>query len=114
MVQESGPVSLFQNLVLGKASTMDKYHLTIHLASTCQDQYIKIFYRVRDIGPVSLFRILTSAKSRPTIDGIWQSLGLDLVNISVYAKCLLTIPYGSIVRPSFMLSEFGPRQSFEQ
>ena len=34
----------------------------------------------------TFFRIWTAANSRPTINDIWQSLGLDLVNINVLAK----------------------------
>ena len=39
-VQKMGPVSLFQNLNLGKASTNDKWHLTIPWARSCQYQCV--------------------------------------------------------------------------
>ena len=46
--------------------------------------------------------------------GIWQSPGLDLININMYAKFHLNIPYGSRERTNFTFSEFGPRQSLDQ
>ena len=49
--------------------------------------FIKIYQKVQEVGPVSLFfRIWTSAKPRPIPNVIWQSHWLHLVNISVYAK----------------------------
>ena len=64
-VQEIRPFSLFQNLALGKGSTDDKCHFAI----------ASLF-----------FRIWTSAKTQPISNVIWQSHGLHLVNINVYAK----------------------------
>ena len=45
---------------------------------------------------------------------ISQSLGLDLVNISVYAKVYQNIPLSSIERAIFTFSEFEPRQRLGQ
>ena len=54
--------------------------------SMCMQNFIPIFRSVQDIAPLSLFfRIWSSAKPRPMKNVISQSLGLDLVNINVYA-----------------------------
>ena len=53
-----------------------------------------ILHSVQKIGPFSLFRIWSSAKPRPLINVILQSLGLDLVNINLYAKVYQNIPNG--------------------
>ena len=45
---------------------------------------------------------------------ISQSLGLDLVNINVYAKVYLNIPLSSRDRAIFPFSEFEPRQRLGQ
>ena len=45
---------------------------------------------------------------------ISQSLGLDLVNINVYAKVYQNIPLSSRDRAIFTFSEFGARQSRDQ
>ena len=59
----------------------------------CMHNFIKIYQKVQEIGPVFL-RIWSSAKPRPTIHVISQSLRLDLVNIKVYAKAYRNIPNG--------------------
>ena len=41
-VQEIAPLSLFQNLVLGKASTNEKCHFAISWARSCQYQCLRI------------------------------------------------------------------------
>ena len=45
---------------------------------------------------------------------ILQSLGLDLVNINVYAKVYQSIPLSSRDRTIFTFSEFEPRQRLVQ
>ena len=40
-VQEIVPLSLFQNLELGKASTNEKYHFAISWARSCQYQCLR-------------------------------------------------------------------------
>ena len=45
---------------------------------------------------------------------ISQSLGLDLVNINVYAKVYQNIPLSSRDRAIFTFSEFEPRQRLSQ
>ena len=47
------------------------------------------------------YRIWTSAQPRLMINGIWQSLCLDLVNVNVYANFNQNIPKGSRDRASF-------------
>ena len=58
-----------------------------------------------------VFTVWTSTKPRLMENGIWQSSGLDLVNINVFMKVHQNIPYGSRDRASLSFSEFGPRQS---
>ena len=87
----------FQNLNLDKKATNLKCHLTIswgHLVNINMFQnFITIFHSVQEIAPLSLFfRIWSSAKPRPTNNVISQSLGLDLVNINVYATVYQNIP----------------------
>ena len=77
--------------------------------SMCMQNFITIFHSVQKIGPFSLFRIWSSAKPRPMKNDISQSLGLDLVNINVYAKVYQNIPLSSRDRAIFTFSELEPR-----
>ena len=52
--------------------------------SMCMPNFIIIFHSVQCY--FYFFRIWSSSKPRPMKNIIWQSLGLDLVNINVYAK----------------------------
>ena len=90
-VQEIRPLSLFQNLALGKASTDDKCHFAIPWARFCQYQCVckilsKYSSQFKRYVYFHFFRIWRSAKPRPMINVISQSLGLDVVNINVYAN----------------------------
>ena len=62
--------------------------------------------------------IITSAKfyqkPRPNRNDISQSLGLDLININVYAEVYQNIPLGSRDKAIFTFSEFGARQSLNR
>ena len=51
---------------------------------------------------------------KPMKNVISQSLGLDLININVYAKVYQNIPLRSRDRAIFTFSEFEPRQRFSQ
>ena len=82
--------------------------------SMCVQKFIIIFHSVQEIGPFSLFQNLELAKPRPMKNVISQSLGLDLVNINVYAKVYQNIPLSLRDRAIFTFSEFGPRQSLDQ
>ena len=82
--------------------------------SVCMQNFIIIFRSVQEIGPFSLFQNLELGKARPMKNVISQSLGLDLVNINVYAKVYHNIPLSSTDRASFTFSEFEPRQRFGQ
>ena len=118
-VQGIGPISLFQNLNLGKTSTYHKYHLTVSLATPCQYQCVcklhhNILHSSRDRAIFTFFRIWSSAKPRPIKNVISQSLGLDLVNIKVYAKDYQNIPLSSRDRAIFTFSEFGTGQSLDR
>ena len=108
-IQEIGLDSLFQNLDLGKVLINNKVVSQNLSRSICVQNLIKIFHMVEEIGPVYFFRILTSAKPLPLINGSWQFLGLDLVNINVYAKPHQHVVCSSRVRASFSFSEFGTR-----
>ena len=136
-VQEIRPFSLFQNLALGKASTDDKCHFAIVSLfsefeprqklnqpqmsfdnlmgyilsiSMCMHNFITIFHSVQEIAPLSLFQ----KKPRPKKNVISQSLGLDLVNINVYATVYQNIPLSLRDRAIFTFSEFGVRQSLDR
>ena len=56
-------------------------------------KFHQIFHKIQEIGPVTRFRIWTSAKPRPLKNDIWQSLGIDLVYINVYAKFYQTFKF---------------------
>ena len=60
--------------------------------SMSMQNVISIFHSVQEIGRFNFFRIWSSAKPRPLKNVISQSLGLDLVNINVYAKVYQNIP----------------------
>ena len=47
---------------------------------------IKLFHSVQEIRPFSLFHTLASAKTQPISNVIWQSHGLHLLSINVYAS----------------------------
>ena len=71
--------------------------------------------QVSDRCPLGyLFRIWSSAKPRPMENVITHSLGLDLVNINVYAKVYQNIPLSSRDRAIFTFSELEPQQSLGQ
>ena len=121
-VQEIGPVSLFsefeprQNLDQSQMS-FDNFIGYILSISMCMQNFITIFFTVQEIGPFSLFRIWSSAKPRPIKNVSSQSLGLDLVNINVYAKVYKNIPLSSRYRTIFFFfffSEFGTWQSLDR
>ena len=80
----------------------------------CMQNIITIFHSVQEIGPFSLFQNLELGKT--STDEKWhlQSLGLDLVNINVYAEVYQKIPLSSRDRAIFTFSEFGARQSVDR
>ena len=72
--------------------------------------FIKIFKKFQEIGPVSLFfRNWTSATRRPIPNDIWQSIGLHLVNINVYAKFYHNSPLSSVIHFFRIWSSAKPR-----
>ena len=102
-VQEIAPLSLFQNLELGKASTIEKCHFAISWARSCQYQCLRNSFQniplsSRDRAIFTFFRIWRPAKPRPMINVILQFLELDLVNINVSAKFYQNIPNGLRVK----------------
>ena len=62
----------------------------------------------------ALLIFLSSAKPRPMKNNISQSLGLDLVNIDVYAEIYQNIPLSLRDKAIFTFSEFGTRQSLDR
>ena len=96
-VQEIAPLSLFQYLELGKASTDENVisqslgldFVNINVYATV---YQNIPLSLRDRAIFTFFRTWHSAKPRPMINVILQFLGLDLVNINVSAKFYQNIP----------------------
>ena len=118
-VQGIGPVSLFsefepwQNLDLSQISfdNLTGYILSI---SMCMQNFITIFFTVLETGPFSLFQNLELGKASTEKDVSSQSLGLDLVNINVYAKVYQNTPLSSRDRATFTFSEFGTRQSLDR
>ena len=99
-VQGIGPFSLFseseprQNLDLSQISfdNLIGYILSI---SMCMQNFIIIFFTILEIGPFSLFQYLALGKASTDKNVSSQSLGLELVNINVYAKVYQTIPLSS-------------------
>ena len=73
-----------------------------------------IFFIVLKIRPFSLFQNLELGKVSTNKNVSSQSLGLDLVNINVYAKVYQNIPISSRDRAIFTFSEFGIRQSVDR
>ena len=142
-VQEIRPFSLFQNLALSKASTDDKCHFAIVSLfsefesrqklnqsqmsfdnlmgyilsiSVCMQIFITIFLTVQEIGSLSLFQNLElgKASTNEKCHFAISSLGLNLVNINVYAKVYQNIPLSSRDRAIFTFSEFGTRQRLDR
>ena len=99
-IQEIGPFSLFQNLALGKASTDDTYVIL---------QFLRL-----DLGNINVSAKFGKIGPRPIKNDISQSLGLDLVNINVYADVYKNIPFSSRDKVIFTFSEFGIRQSLDR
>ena len=74
--------------------------------SMCMQNVITIFHSVQEIGPVLLFQNLELGKASTDENVISQSLGLDLVNITVYAKVYQNISLSSRDRAIFTFSLF--------
>ena len=99
-----------------QASTDDKCHFAISWASLCQHQCIckissQYSTQFKRWGHFHFFRIWSSAKPRPMINVISQSLGLACVNINVYAKFHHDIPLSSRDGAIFTFSVFGAQQA---
>ena len=104
---EVGPVSLFQNLDLGKASTNDKMSFGNPLGYILSiSMYAKYYAQFKIKSQFHFSRILTSVKARPMRNDIWQYLGLQFVNTNVCVKNK-NIPHGPRDRASITFSEFG-------
>ena len=118
-IQRIVPVSRFsefelrQNFDLSQISfdNLIGYILSI---SMCMQNFITIFFMVLEIWYFHFFRLWSSAKPRPTKNVSPQSLGLDDVNINVYAKVYQNIPLSSRDRAIFTFSESSTRQSLDR
>ena len=114
-VQRIGPVSLLsefeprQNLDLSQISfdNFNGYNLSILM---CMQNFISIFFTVLEIKAIFTFSVFGA---RQSLDSS-QSLGLDLVNVNVYAHVYENIPLSSRDRAIFTFSEFGARQSLDR
>ena len=77
--------------------------------------FIKIYQKVQEIGPVSLFsEFEPRAKPQPIPNVIFQSHWLHLININVYAKFHHNILHSSRDRAIITFSVFGARQSLDR
>ena len=118
-VQEIGPVSHFsefeprQNLDQSQMSfdNLIGYILSI---SMCMQNFITILFTVQEIWSFSRFQNLELGKASTDKNVSSQSLGLDLVNVNVYAKVYQNIPLSSRDRAIFTFSEFGARQNLNR
>ena len=79
--------------------------------SMCMQNFITIFHSVQEAAPLSLFQDFELGGASTNVNVISQSLGLDLVNINVYATVYQNIPLSLRDRDIFTFSEFGARQS---
>ena len=77
--------------------------------SMCMQNFVTIFHSVQEIGPFSLFQNLELDKVSTDEKCHFESLGLHLVNINVYAKVYQNIPLSLRDRAIFTFSEFGAR-----
>ena len=80
----------------------------------CTQNFITVLHLAQAIGPLSLFQNLELGKASTDENVISQFLGLDLVNINVYAKVYQNIPFSLRDRAIFTFSEFEPRQRLGQ
>ena len=81
--------------------------------SMYMQNFITIFHSVQEIGPFSLFQNLELGKASTEENVFSQTLGLDLVNISVYAKVYQNISFSLRDMAIFTFSEFGAWQSLD-
>ena len=88
----------------------------------CMQNFSTIFHSVQEIGPFSLFQNLELGKTSTDENDISQSLGLDLVNINVYAEYIKIFHSVQEIRPFSLFpfaivslfSEFEPQQKLNQ
>ena len=72
--------------------------------------FVKPCQKVQGIASFTFFRNWTATKPRPIPNDIWQSHGLQLVIINLYAKFRHNIPFSSRDWAIFTFLEFGARQ----
>ena len=71
--------------------------------------FIKIFHKLQEIGPVALFQNLDLGKASTDENSIWQCLGIDLVNINMYA---IFFKISLVVREVWCQFHFFPNLDF--
>ena len=142
LVQEIAPLSLFQNLELGKASTNEKRPFAISWARSFQYQCLRkksinIFHSVQEIRPFSLFQNLALSKAstdnkchfaivslfsefEPRQKLNQSQMSFDnlmgyILSISMCMQNFITIFHlVQVIGPLSLFSEFGARQSLDQ
>ena len=113
-VREISPFSLFQNLALGKASTDDTCHFAIVSLFSEFEPPQKLNQSQMSFDNLMGYSLPISAKPRPMKNVISQSLGLDLVNINVYATVYQNISLSLRDSAIFTFSEFGALQNLDR
>ena len=115
-VQEIAPLSLLQNLELGKASTNEKCHIAISWARSC---HINFYATVYPNIPLSLRdrAIFTFSEfgARQSLDKCHIAISwARSCHINFYATVYPNIPLSLRDRAIFTFSEFGARQSLDK
>ena len=77
----------------------------------CMQNFINIYQKVQEIGPVSLF---SEFEPRQNLDRSQMSFDNLIGYINVYAKFHHNILHSSRDRAIFTFSEFGARQSLDR
>ena len=112
-VQEIGPFSLFQNVELGTASTDDNCHFAISWARSCQYQCVckSVSNIPKGLRVIDIFRVFLLGVM---MNGIWQSVCLDLVNIICMQNLIKIYQRVQEIGLGSLSSEFEPRQNLDQ
>ena len=116
---------IWQSLCLTHVNSNVYANVYQSIPLSSSDRTIFTFFRIwRSAKPLPMinailhffriFWIWTSAKTQPISNVIWQSHGVYLININVYAKFHHNIPLSSRDSAIITFSEFGARQSLDR
>ena len=107
--QEIGPISLFQNLALGTASTDDKCHFAIPWARSFQHQIVcKILLNIPN-GLIVNFHFFSEIEPRQSLDQSQMSFdNLMGYILSIYPMCLQ-----NFITIFHSVQEIGPFSLFQ-